>query len=278
MDFLSFGPSTGLPTKTEQSDLYQAIWGRNGDAPLPVLAARSPADCFYCAIEAVRLAIRYMTPVILLSDGYIANASEPWLVPDVGELTPFPAQLRSDPVDYQPFARDPATLARAWVPAGTPGMAHRIGGIERDALTGAISYDPANHQRMSDLRAAKIDGIVEDIPRQAIEGPASGDLLVVGWGSTYGPISRAVANLREQGRSVSHAHLRYLWPLPANLGELLAGFERILVPEMNKGQLARLLQSEYLLPVTPLNKLAGQPFKIVEIEQAIREQLEGASA
>jgi len=271
------GPSTGLPTKTEQSDLYQAIWGRNGDAPVPVLAVCSPADGFYCAIEAVRLAVKYMTPVIVLSDGYIANASEPWLVPDLDEFHPFPVHFRTDPEGYQPFARDPVTLARDWVPAGTQGLEHRIGGIERDALSGAISYDPINHQRMSDLRAAKINGIGADIPLQRVDGPNSGDVVVVGWGSTYGAISRAVHQLREQGWDISHIHLRYLWPLPRNLGKLLTNFEQILVPEMNQSQLARLLRSEYLLPVTPLNKVAGQPFKIAEIEHALRRVLEGAA-
>lgn len=271
------GPSTGLPTKTEQSDLYQAIWGRNGDAPLPVLAACSPADAFYCAIEAVRLAVKYMTPVIMLSDGYIANASEPWLVPDIDELHPLPVQFRTDPEGYQPFARDPVTLARDWVPAGTQGLEHRIGGIERNALSGAISYDPINHQRMSDLRAAKINGIGADIPLQRVDGPKSGDVVVVGWGSTYGAISRAVNQLRERGWDISHIHLRHLWPLPRNLGKLLTDFEQILVPEMNQSQLARLLRSEYLLPVTPLNKVAGQPFKIAEIEHALRRMLEGTA-
>ncbi len=270
------GPSTGLPTKTEQSDLYQAIWGRNGDAPLPVLAVSSPADGFYCAIEAVRLATKYMTPVIVLSDGYIAHASEPWLVPDVDELQAFPVKFRSDPHGYQPFARDTATLARDWVPAGTQGLEHRIGGIERDALSGAISYEPRNHQRMSDLRAAKINGIAADIPLQTVDGPSSGDVVVIGWGSTYGAINRAVTNLRAQGWDISHIHLRHLWPLPRNLGSLLTHFEQILVPEMNQSQLTRLLRSEYLLPVTPLNKVAGQPFKISEIEQALCRMLEGA--
>ncbi|MDX1607141.1 MAG: hypothetical protein R3202_13185, partial [Candidatus Competibacterales bacterium] len=271
------GPSTGLPTKTEQSDLYQAVWGRNGDAPLPVLAARSPADCFDCAIEAVRLAVTYMTPVILLSDGYISNAAEPWQVPDVTDLEPFPVRFRTDPEDYAPYARDPATLARDWVRPGTKGLAHRIGGLERDR-TGAISYDPANHQQMTEQRAARIDGIADALPPLAVEGATAGELAVVGWGSTYGAISRAVAALRAEGRAVGHVHLRHLWPLPRDLDAVLAGYERILVPELNNGQLATLLRSHLLRPLTPLDKIAGQPFQIAEIEQAIRAQLAGVAA
>lgn len=273
------GPSTGLPTKTEQSDLYMAVWGRNGDAPLPVLAASSPADCFYTAIEAVRLATKYMTPVILLSDGYISNASEPWLIPDVNQLTPFPVEFRTDPSEYQPYQRDPASLARAWVKPGTAGLEHRIGGIEKDYFSGDISYDPANHQRMTDVRAAKIQNITDDIPAQTVsDGNPKGALAVIGWGSTYGPISRAVANCREQGLDVAHIHLRHLWPLPRNLGELLAAYRTLLVPEMNNGQLATLLRSQYGLVVQPLNKIAGQPFAIAEIETAIQSVLSPAGA
>jgi 2-oxoglutarate ferredoxin oxidoreductase subunit alpha len=273
------GPSTGLPTKTEQSDLYIAIWGRNGDAPLPVLAANSPADCFYAAIEAVRLATRYMTPVLLLSDGYIANAAEPWLIPDVSSLRPFPVQFRSDPTDYQPYQRDGKTLARAWVKPGSAGLEHRIGGIEKDFTSGAISYDPANHQRMTDIRAAKIDGIADDIPLQTVStGNEQGELAVVGWGSTYGPINRAVANSRQQGLDVAHIHIRHLWPLPSNLTELLGSYRTVLVPEMNKGQLATLLHSQYNLSIKQLNKVAGQPFTITEIETAIQSALKPVGA
>lgn len=275
------GPSTGLPTKTEQSDLYIAIFGRNGDAPIPVLAARSPADCFYTAIEAVRLATRYMTPVILLSDGYISNAAEPWHIPDVNRLAPFPVKFRTDPQNYQPYQRNPETLARDWVKSGTPELMHRIGGIEKDFYSGNISYDPANHQRMTEIRAAKIDHIVYDIPEQTVcEGPSEGDLLVLGWGSTYGPISRAVANCREQGLGVAHAHIRHLWPLPANLGTVLSRYQRVLLPEMNNGQLATLLRSQYDVLIEPLNKISGQPFTIAEIETAIRNipGLTGAAA
>jgi 2-oxoglutarate ferredoxin oxidoreductase subunit alpha len=269
------GPSTGMPTKTEQSDLYQSVFGRNADSPLAVLAARSPSDCFECAIEAVRLATKYMTPVILLSDGYIANASEPWALPDAEALPGFPVKFRTDPAGFHPFVRDPKTLARAWAIPGTPGLQHRIGGLEKDSDSGNISYDPANHQRMTDLRADKIAGIAKDIPDQDFEGePIDGGVLVVGWGSTYGPISRAVNNLRAAGSPVSHIHLRHIWPLPKNLGALLGRYEKILVPEMNKGQLLTVLRSEFLVPAEGLNKVNGKPFLIAELEAAIRARLE----
>ena len=269
------GPSTGMPTKTEQSDLYQAVYGRNADSPLAVLAARSPADCFEVAIEAVRLAVTYMTPVILLSDGYIANAAEPWLIPDAEILTKFPVAFRTDPEGFHPFQRDADTLARPWALPGTPGLEHRIGGIEKSDESGHISYDPGNHQRMTDARGAKIAGIAKDIPLQHVElGETTGRLAVVGWGSTYGPINRAVGNLRDEGLDAAHIHLRHIWPLPANLGELLGGFERILVPEMNNGQLRTVLRAEYLLPAKGLNKVSGLPFRISEIEAAIRACLE----
>jgi len=269
------GPSTGMPTKTEQSDLYQAVYGRNADSPLVVLAAASPADCFETAIEAVRLASKYMTPVILLTDGYIANATEPWRVPEIDTRPRFPVRFHSDPEGFQPFQRDPETLARPWTVPGTPGLAHRIGGLEKAADSGDISYDPQNHQRMTRLRHDKIAGIARDIPPQAADqGAETGRLAVVGWGSTYGPISRAVGNLRDQGLDVSHIHLRHIWPLPANLGELLAGYDHILVPEMNGGQLVTLLRAEFLLPAESLSKVTGKPFMIAEIEAAIRARLE----
>ena len=267
------GPSTGLPTKTEQSDPFQAVWGRNADSPVAVVAANSPGDCFPTAIEAVRLATKYMTPVILLTDGYIANAAEPWRIPDFSDFTPFPVAHRTDPEGFQPYMRDAATLARPWVKPGTPGLEHRIGGIEKDYNSGNISYDAENHQRMTDTRAAKIDGIANDIPEQAIEqGPDKGPLLVVGWGSTFGPISRAVSNCREDGMDVAQIHLRHIWPLPRNLGRILKSYDRVLVPEMNTGQLKTLLRAQYLVDAEGLNKVSGKPFKISEIETAIAER------
>lgn len=269
------GPSTGLPTKTEQSDLYQAVYGRNADAPLVVLATRSPADCFEVAIEAARLATKYMTPVMLLTDGYIGNASEPWLLPSMSDYEPFPVSFAESEGGFMPYARNDQTLARPWAKPGTPGLQHRIGGIEKADITGNISYDPANHQRMTDLRKAKIDGIANDIPLQGVEqGNETGKLAVVGWGSTYGPISRAVSNMRADGHDVSQIHIRHIWPLPRNLGDLLAGFDQVLVPEMNTGQLVTVLRAEYLVAAEGLNKVNGQPFKITEIEDAIRERLE----
>ena len=268
------GPSTGLPTKTEQSDLYQAVYGRNGDAPLVVLAANSPGDCFEVAIEAVRLATKYMTPVMLLTDGYIANAAEPWRIPKMDDYTPFPVSYRTDPEGFQPYARDAETLARPWVKPGTPGLEHRIGGIERDYSTGNISYDPANHQRMTEVRAAKIAGIAKDIPDQQVDrGGKKGKLALVGWGSSYGPISHAVGLARERGADVAHIHIRHICPLPGNLGELLAGYAEILVPEMNTGQLVTLLRSEFLIDAEGLNKISGRPFKVSEIEAAIDAKL-----
>jgi len=269
------GPSTGLPTKTEQSDLYQAVYGRNGDTPLPVIAAATPADCYEVAIEAVRLAVTYMTPVIMLIDGYLANAAEPWLLPGSDDTPSFPVRHRTEPEGFQPFARDPETLARPWAIPGTPGLTHRIGGIERDAGTGHISYAPDNHQRMTDLRHAKIAGIANGIPEQQVQvGERSGAMAVVGWGSTYGPIYQAVKRLRAEGLSVSHLHLRYLNPFPRNLGSLLAGFDRVLVPEMNAGQLVTMLRSTYLVPAEGLNQVTGKPFKVADIADAVRARLE----
>ena len=269
------GPSTGLPTKTEQSDLYQAVFGRNADSPVAVIAACSPTDCFEVAIEAVRLATKYMTPVILLSDGYIANAAEPWRIPDVEAFDRIPVQFRTEPKDFMPYRRDEKTLARDWVAPGTPGLEHRIGGIEKDSETGHISYDPANHQRMTNARIGKIAGIADDIPEQDVElGEAKGRIAVLGWGSTYGPINWAVAKLRDEGVDASHIHLRHIWPLPRNLGDLLAGFEHVLIPEMNAGQLITLIRDKFLIGAQGLNKVTGQPFKIAEIEAAVHARLE----
>ncbi|MEC8204476.1 MAG: 2-oxoglutarate ferredoxin oxidoreductase subunit alpha, partial [Pseudomonadota bacterium] len=256
------GPSTGMPTKTEQSDLYQSVYGRNGDSPLIVLAARSPADCFEVGIEAVRLATKYMTPVMVLSDTYIVNAAEPWLIPDSSSLEPFPVKYCGDPEGFQPFMRDDTTLARPWVKPGTPDMEHRIGGLEKSYDSGHISYDPGNHHKMTMVRKEKIERVATDIPRQGVEqGGDSGQLAVVGWGSTYGPISRAVENVRARGLAVSHIHLRHLWPLPSNLGNLLGQFDKVLVPEMNTGQLKTLLRDQYLVPAESLNRVTGKPFK-----------------
>ncbi|HEY2825847.1 MAG TPA: hypothetical protein VGI83_09900, partial [Gemmatimonadales bacterium] len=230
--------------------------------------------CFDVAIEAVRLATKYMTPVILLTDGYLANAAEPWSLPDLAKLPSFPVKFRTDPAGFHPFVRDPETLARAWAVPGTPGLEHRVGGIEKNYDSGHISYDPANHQKMTDVRAAKINGIANDIPLQTVDqGEDKGPLAIVGWGSTYGPIHEAVRRLRSEGQPVSQIHIRYLWPLPRNLGALLKGYERILVPEMNSGQLTTLLRAQYLVPAESLPKVSGQPFKISEIEAAARARL-----
>lgn len=269
------GPSTGLPTKTEQSDLLQALFGRHGDSPLPVLATSTPGDCFDVAMEAVRLATRYMTPVMLLSDGYLANASEPWLIPDIQDYAPFPVTYHSSTEGFSPAQRDAATLARVWAKPGTPGLEHRIGGIEKDFDTGNISYDADNHDRMTRLRERKVSGIAKDIPAQTLNlGKPGDDLLILGWGSTFGPIHQAVKQLRGQGVSVAHAHIRYLWPMPANLGELLSSFKSILVPEMNTGQLVQVIRSEFLVDAEGLNKISGKPFKVEEIMDAIRKKLE----
>jgi len=269
------GPSTGMPTKAEQADLFQAVYGRNGDAPLPVVAAATPADCFEVAIEAVRLATKYMTPVIMLTDGYLANAAEPWQLPDLSDLPSFPVSYHTDPDGFHPFLRDPDTLARVWALPGTPGLQHRIGGLERDHDSGHISYDPENHERMTAVRQAKIRGIARDIPPQDVQvGSERGQVAVVGWGSTYGPIYQAVKRLREGGIDASHIHVRHLNPFPANLGELLAGFELVLVPEMNTGQLVTMLRSEFLLPAEGLSKVSGKPFKVADIENTVRARLE----
>ncbi|MFA7596611.1 MAG: 2-oxoacid:acceptor oxidoreductase subunit alpha [Novosphingobium sp.] len=272
------GPSTGLPTKTEQSDLYQAVYGRNGDAPMPVIAARSPADAFECAIEACRIAVQYMTPVMLLTDGYIGNAAEPWKVPDPSAYEPFPVSFLEEKNagdQLLPFKRD-AKGARPWIKPGTPGLMHRIGGIEKAIDTGHIDYSPENHQAMTDARRDKIDGVARSIPAQDVAiGNPSGKLAVVGWGSTFGPIHQAVRRARRKGLDVSHVHVRHVWPLPANLGELLRGYDNILVPEMNTGQFKTVLRDQYLVDAKPLNKTSGQPFSIAELEEAIAKFFDG---
>ncbi|MGB7374936.1 2-oxoacid:acceptor oxidoreductase subunit alpha [Pontixanthobacter sp.] len=269
------GPSTGLPTKTEQSDLYQAIYGRNGDAPMPVIAACSPGDAFEVAIEAVRIATTYMTPVMLLTDGYIANAAEPWPVPDPDSFTPFPAKFMQEKNGEQllPYKRDEKG-ARPWIKPGTPGLMHRIGGIEKQVDTGHIDYAPDNHQAMTDARMNKVLGV--EVPDQEIaEGAAGGKLVVAGWGSTYGPIRRAVGNMRARGLDVSHIHVRHIWPMPKNLGELLKSFDHVLVPEMNTGQFKTVLRDQFLVDAQPLTKTSGQPFQIAELEDAIGKFFDG---
>ena len=275
VDIQRGGPSTGLPTKTEQADLLQAVYGRNSEAPLCVLAASTPGNCFNMAIEAVRIATKYMTPVILLTDGYLANGAEPWRIPEVSSLPKIEVKFRTDPQGFQPFLRDPETLGRPWAIPGTEGLMHRIGGLEKDFDTGHISYAPDNHERMCKTRAAKIAGISNDIPDLEIEvGDPQGKLLVLGWGSTYGSIREAVQRCRDRGLSVSHAHLRYINPFPKNLGELLGRFERVLIPELNLGQLVKLVRSTFLVPAESLPKVQGQPFKISELEDKIRQILE----
>jgi 2-oxoglutarate ferredoxin oxidoreductase subunit alpha len=268
------GPSTGMPTKTEQSDLLQAIWGRNGDAPLCVLAPQSASDCFTMALEAVRLATKFMTPVVVLSDGYIANGAEPWKLPKFSDIAPFPTAFHTDPEGFHPFQRDPETLARVWAKPGTPGTEHRIGGLEKSFETGHISYDPGNHHKMTKIREAKILNIAKDVPEQGVEvGNTTGKVAVVGWGSTYGSIRQAVTRLRAEGIDAAHVHVRYMWPMPRNLATLLRGYERVIVPELNNGQLSRVLRAEYLIPAEPLDKIAGQPFKVTEIMDGVRNAL-----
>lgn len=268
------GPSTGLPTKTEQSDLYQALYGRHADTTLPVLASSTPGDCFDVAIEAVRLATKFSTPVLLLSDGYLANASEPWIIPDLNDYQDFHVVHETNPEGFSPANRDEDTLARVWAKPGTPGLEHRIGGIEKDFETGDISYDSDNHQKMTAVRKAKIDGIDRFIPEQAVsQGGTQGELVVVGWGSTFGAIHQAVKQCRASGSDVSHIHIRYLLPFPANLGELLKGYKKVLVTEMNTGQLVEVLKSKFLIEMQQFNKTSGQPFKIREIVDAIHSLL-----
>lgn len=267
------GPSTGLPTKTEQSDFNMALFGRHGDTPIPVVAASTATDCFDVAIEAVRLAIKYMTPVMILSDGYLANASEPWKIPNFDSLKSFRVNHYDDPKDFKPSIRDKNTKARVWAKPGTPGMEHRIGGIEKSFETGDISYDPANHQKMTELRKEKVAQIAHDIPLQEVSfGESEGKLAVLGWGSTYGAIHQAVKKAVADGMQVSHIHVRYLSPMPSNLCEILSKFDSVLVPEMNTGQFIKMIRSEFLIDAQGLNKIAGQPFKIGEILAAIVEK------
>ncbi|MCC6526743.1 MAG: 2-oxoacid:acceptor oxidoreductase subunit alpha [Polyangiaceae bacterium] len=263
------GPSTGLPTKTEQADLLQALYGRNGECPIPVLAAMTPADCFDATIEACRVAVKHMTPVLLLTDGYLANGSEPWLLPKKSDLAPIEVKFRTDPTGYEVYERDPETLARAWVRPGTPGLAHRVGGLEKDALTGNVSYDPVNHEVMCQTRADKVARVAQGFGKLHLTGPDHGELLVCGWGSTYGAIAQSVELARAEGRQVSHVHLRWLNPLHRELGALLKRFDKVLVPEMNLGQLVKVLRAEFLVDAQSFTKVQGKPFTVSELKARI---------
>jgi 2-oxoglutarate ferredoxin oxidoreductase subunit alpha len=269
------GPSTGLPTKTEQADLLQALFGRNGEAPLPVIAAKTPGDCFYVAFEAMRIAVKYMVPVMVLTDGFLANGAEPWPVPDIDKLPPVTVTHRTDPEGYLVYKRNPETLAREWVIPGTPELQHRIGGLEKDFLTGNVSYDGDNHERMTHVRAAKVERVAQEMEPLDLYGDEQGDVLLVGWGGTYGSLRQATGLLREQGKRVSHVHLRWINPLHPQLGSLLQRFRQILVPELNMGQLRMVLRARYLVDAKGLNKVQGHPFKVQEVVSAVRSMLEG---
>jgi 2-oxoglutarate ferredoxin oxidoreductase subunit alpha len=271
------GPSTGLPTKTEQADLLQALYGRNGEAPIPIVAASTPSDCFYAVFEAARIALKYMTPVFCLTDGYLGNGSEPWLIPNFEKLADISPNFRTDPNGFMPYLRDETTLARPYAIPGTPGLEHRIGGLEKQHLTGNVNYEAQNHEFMVRLRAEKVERIANDIPLAEVEGDPKGEMLLVGWGGTYGAIKTAAINLRAKGLNVSHLHLKYLNPMPKNVGEILYNFKQILVPELNLGQLVKVLRSKYLVPAIGLNKIQGQPFKSIEIENKVKEMMKGKS-
>ncbi len=275
LDIQRGGPSTGLPTKTEQADLLQAMFGRNGESPVPILAPATPADCFAVAIEAVRIAVKYMTPVLFLSDGYLANGSEPWLIPNLSDLAPIEVRHPDRPQGekFLPYLRDEKTLARPWAIPGTAGLEHRIGGLEKEDRSGNVSYDPFNHERMTHLRADKVAAIAQDIPDLEVFGRPEGELLVVGWGSTYGAITTAVEQLQREGAAVSSVHLRHLNPFPRNLETILRSFDKVLVPEMNLGQLALLLRGKFLVDAQPLSKVQGKPFRIAEILEGVRARL-----
>jgi 2-oxoglutarate ferredoxin oxidoreductase subunit alpha len=268
------GPSTGMPTKTEQADLMQVMYGRNGESPLPVIAASGPGDCFHTAIEACRVAVTHMTPVVLLSDGFIANSAEPWPVPEMASLPRIDVKFRTDKEGFQPYARD-ENLARPWALPGTPGLEHRIGGIEKQHLTGNISYDAANHEFMCKMRADRVQKIADSLPATEIYGDAEGDLLVLGWGNTTGALRAGVETVRQSSdRKIGHVQLRWLNPMPNDLGDILKRYKRVLVPELNLGQLVKLVRARYLVDARPFNKIQGQPFKESEVVQAIKQQLE----
>jgi 2-oxoglutarate ferredoxin oxidoreductase subunit alpha len=269
------GPSTGLPTKTEQADLLQALYGRNSECPVVVLAPATPGDCFGVAYEAVRLAVKYMVPVLVLSDGYLANGAEPWLIPDPATLPDIPVRFRTETEGFAPYLRDEATLSRPWVRPGTPGLEHRIGGLEKQHVTGNVSYDPDNHDLMVRLRAEKVRRVAQEIPPTTVHGPAAGDVLVVGWGGTYGAITAAVEDAQQRGCSAASVHLRHLNPLPPDLGQILRQYGRVLVPEINSGQLVRVLRSEYLVDAVGFNRVRGVPLASSEILEAIVQVAEG---
>jgi 2-oxoglutarate ferredoxin oxidoreductase subunit alpha len=273
IDVMRAGPSTGMPTKPEQSDLLQAMYGRHGEAPLPVLAASGAADSFTMTVEATRIALKYMTPVILLTDGYIGQATEPWRIPDIDELPDLKPVFASDPATFAPYKRDPETLARLWAIPGIQGLEHRVGGLEKEDGSGSVSQDPLNHQKMVEIRRDKIERIARDIPPAEVEGEISGDLLLISWGSTYGAAKTAFDTLRNEGYKLSFLNLKYLNPMPKNLAEVLKGFRRILIPEMNLGQLKQIIQSKFLVAVHGLHKVQGKPFKAIEIENKLREML-----
>jgi 2-oxoglutarate ferredoxin oxidoreductase subunit alpha len=265
------GPSTGMPTKSEQADLLQAMFGRNGECPVAIVAPATPGECFNMAIEAFRVAVKHMVPTIFLSDGHLGTGSEPWRIPDLDDMPKIPVRYAESGVGFKPYTRDPQTLARPWAIPGTPGLEHRIGGLEKADITGNVSYSPENHWKMVQLRAEKVERIVDDIPHVEVMGDEEGDLLVLGWGSTYGAILSAVSRARANGMSVSCAHLRYLNPFPANLGDLLSRFEKVLVPELNTGQLLMLVRSKYLVDAVGFNKVTGRPLLIREVEEKIHE-------
>ncbi len=269
IDVQRAGPSTGMPTKPEQSDLFLAMFGRHGEAPIPIIAARSANDCFYAAYEGAQIALKYMTPVFVLSDGYLAQGTEPWLVPTLDELPDFEFEFAKDPNDYKPYKRNPETLARMWSIPGMKGFEHQIGGLEKENITGIVTQDPKNHQLMTEIRAEKVAKIVQDVPDAIIEGEQSGDLLIIGWGSTYGAIKNAFDKLRNEGHKLSFVHLRWLNPFPANLGEIINKFDRIFIPEGNMGQLGFIIQAKFLRSVLGYHKVQGKPFTALEIEQEL---------
>ncbi len=274
-DIQRAGPSTGMPTKPEQADLLQSMYGRHGESPIPIIAASTPADCFDCAYEAVRIAVKYMTPVILLTDGQLANGAEPWLLPDADKLAEIKVEFATNPEGFMPYTRDEQTLSRPWAVPGTKGLEHRVGGLSSENLTGNVSYSPANNELMVRTRARKIAGITREIPPTQVFGDAEGDLVVLGWGSTYGPIREAVKHVRAKGKKVSHVHLRFLNPLPRDLEEKLKHFKQVMIPEMNMGQLLKMIRADYLIDAFGFNKIQGRPFKVSEIENRINRALEG---